>query len=347
MSGTLTPTRGWRRVPERGTVLGIRFVALLCKTLGRRAASGFLLLLSAYYALFDRSARRASRAYLARVGEPTTARAVVSHFWHFARVSLDRYLLLTGRIAEFDVRLHGDHNIKGAASGAIASSDAAAAGRAPRASKRGAILLGSHVGSFEAMRAVATREAVPLTVVVDFRTAQRVNGVLAQLSPKLKVRMIGLDPARATSMLEVKACIDRGELVAILGDRIDERGDRSVATEFLGAQAHFPTGPFLLASMLQCPVYLVFALFHAPNRYDVYCEPFADAISLPRGTRDEALRAYAQKYAARLEEYVRRAPYNWFNFFEFWERAERAPPGDPTATCSLRSRPSGSTKTTG
>jgi predicted LPLAT superfamily acyltransferase len=298
----LVATRGWRAVPERGTVLGIRFVAVLCRTFGRRAASAFLWFLSVYYALFARSARRASRSYLARIGEPARFGAVVSHFWHFARVSLDRYLFLSGRIDEFDVRLNGNERIDRAASGG-----------------KGAILLGSHVGSFEAMRAVATRDDVPLTVIVDFRTAERVNGVLARLGPHVNFRMIALDETRVTSMLDVKQRIDRGELVAILGDRIPERSDRAVDAELLGGTAAFPTGPFLLAHMLKCPVYLVFALFHEPNRYEVYCEPFADVIKLPRATRDEALKTYAQQYATRLEAYVKKAPYNWFNFFEFWK----------------------------
>jgi predicted LPLAT superfamily acyltransferase len=315
----IQPTRGWRRVPERGTVLGILFVALLCKTFGRRAASGFLLFLSVYYALFHGAARRASRDYLARIGEPTTFRAVVSHFWNFARVSLDRYLFLTGRIAEFEMHQEGHDRILGAAAGAL-EAGAEPAGDAPAEApkKKGAVLVGSHLGSFEAMRAIAKKTDVPITVVVDFRTAQRVNGVLAQLSPNLNFRMIGLDPTRATSMLDVKACIDRGELVAILADRVPDRSDRSTTAEFLGAPAKFPTGPFLVAHMLNCPVFLVFGLFHAPNRYDIYCEPFADVIKLPRATRNEALKTYAQKYAARLEAYARKAPYNWFNFFDFW-----------------------------
>ena len=311
-SGELVATRGWRGVPERGTVLGIRFVAVLCRTFGRRAASGFLWFLSVYYALFARSARRASRAYLGRVGEPARFGAVVSHFWHFARVSLDRYLFLSGRIDEFDVRLNGNERIDHASSGATHPEKEGAP-------LRGALLLGSHVGSFEAMRAVAARDEVPLTVIVDFRTAERVNGVLARLGPQLNFRMIALDETRVTSMLDVKQRIDRGELVAILGDRVPERSDRSVEAELLGGKALFPSGPYLLAHMLKCPVYLVFALFHEPNRYEVYCEPFADAIKLPRATRNEALRDYAQQYATRLEAYIRKAPYNWFNFFEFWK----------------------------
>ena len=90
------------------------------------------------------------------------------------------------------------------------------------------------------------------------------------------------------------------------------------AVNLVVQQARFPSGPFLLAHLLNCPVYLVFALFTEPNRYDVHCELFADAIRLPRATREESVRAYAQKYASRLEHYVREAPQNWFNFYDFW-----------------------------
>jgi predicted LPLAT superfamily acyltransferase len=86
----------------------------------------------------------------------------------------------------------------------------------------------------------------------------------------------------------------------------------------LGEPARFPAGPFIIASLLQCPVYLVFGLFHRPNRYDLYCEPFAERVQLPRKTRQQALTTYAQKFADRLEHYCRLGPYNWFNFYDFW-----------------------------
>ena len=59
-----------------------------------------------------------------------------------------------------------------------------------------------------------------------------------------------------------------------------------------------PSGPYLLAALLRCPVYLTFGLFHEPNRYDLYCEPFADRIDLPRGAREES--------GARLRAALRR-----------------------------------------
>jgi predicted LPLAT superfamily acyltransferase len=50
----------------------------------------------------------------------------------------------------------------------------------------------------------------------------------------------------------------------------------------------------------------------------LYCEPFEERIDLPRGAREEALRAYVTRYAGRLEHYCRLAPDNWFNFYDFW-----------------------------
>ena len=118
----------------------------------------------------------------------------------------------------------------------------------------------------------------------------------------------------------MKERIDAGELVALLGDRIG-LNDRVVEVELFGAPALLPAGPYWLAASLGCPVYLTFGLFHEPNRYDLYCEPFAERIELRRGDREGDARAWAQRYAQRLEHYCRMAPDNWFNFYPVWKTA--------------------------
>ena len=60
-------------------------------------------------------------------------------------------------------------------------------------------------------------------------------------------------------------------------------------------------------------------LYHEPNRYDLYCEPFAERIELARGARDAGAREWAQRYAQRLEHYCRLAPDNWFNLYPVWK----------------------------
>ena len=300
---------GWRSVPEHGTVLGIRIVAFVYRALGRRVAAFLVWWVALFYVLARRGPRRASREYLRRMGLSTTFGSVHAHFFTFARVALDRLVFMMGKAgSEFQIRKLGQDLVLRLAR------EAQEEGEGGR--RRGGIFLGSHIGSFEAMRALT--DEMPLTIVFDFRNAQRITRVLTELAPEAKLRVIGLDPSRGTSMLDVKACVDRGEFVAVLGDRADERDTRAVTVDFLGAPARLPIGPYLLAHMLGCPVYFVAGLFFPPNRYDLFCEPFAEVVKLPRKEREEAAKAYAQQYATVLESFARRAPYNWFNFYDFW-----------------------------
>jgi predicted LPLAT superfamily acyltransferase len=112
--------------------------------------------------------------------------------------------------------------------------------------------------------------------------------------------------------------IERGEFIAIAGDRIPVSRNPSVAfARFLGAQAPFPAGPYILASLLRCPAYVMFAL-RGGRGSAIYFEIFRDSICLPRQNRRDSLAALAADYAARLEQFCLSAPLQWFNFYDFW-----------------------------
>lgn len=296
----MTTDAAWLSTGERGAVLGIRFVVWLCTAFGRRAARAFLRVLALYYVLFHPGVRRASRRYLSKLHPAVTFGMVYRHVRTFAECTLDRLFLLRGRDDLFEVHRHG-HDLLVAL----------------QREKRGAILLGAHLGSFEAMRMQAHATDVRVNVLGYFRNAKMVNAALAALSPLATTRLVEIEPDGVGFMLQVKELIERGELVAMLGDRTG-LGGQSVEADFLGAPARFPTGPYLVAAALRCPVLLTFGLYTAPNRYDLYCEPFADAADLPRRGRAEAVAALARRYAERLEHYTRLRPDNWFNFFDFW-----------------------------
>jgi predicted LPLAT superfamily acyltransferase len=122
------------------------------------------------------------------------------------------------------------------------------------------------------------------------------------------------------TILSLKDKIERGELLVIVGDRTPaaENG-RVCSVDFLGAPADFAQGPFVLACLLECPVYLFFCLREGDG-YRLYLEPFAERVELPRRDRDAALREYVRRYARRLEEHCLRAPYQWFNFYDYWRQ---------------------------
>ena len=284
-------------------MLGIRAVFWLATAAGRRPARLLLYGVALYYRLFDRATVATSRQWLRRIHhrEPTW-REVFAHILTFAHVTLDRLFLLQGKISALQFSRTGHHYLQ----------DALAAGK-------GAVLLGAHLGSYDAMRQGGSAEKVPINILGYFENAKMISALFERLSPDLAARVIHIGSDPVGVMLNVREAIDRGELVALLGDRVGV-GDKVVEAEFLGSPARFPAGPFLFASLLRCPVFLVFGLYTAPNRYDLYCEPFADCVDLPRARRQAALRELVAKYAARLEFYCRKAPNNWFNFFDFWHQ---------------------------
>lgn len=287
---------------EAGTVAGILFFGFLLRLFGRTAARAFLHPVILYYVLFHGTARRASRDYLARMGIEPSFREVYRHLLTFGRCVVDRFFFVQGRTEKFHVAPHGHHHLE-----------------ALRREGRGAILLGAHLGSFEAMRAQAMTEKLRIHIVGYFRNAQRINSLLERVDPEGHARVVEVRPDDVGFVLRIRELLEAGQLVAILGDRVHPDA-RAVTVPFLGEPAAFPTGAFRLAGVLGCPVYLTFGLYRGGNRYDLYCEPFAERVELPRGRGEQAVREHVERYARRLEAYCRDAPYNWFNFFDFWAR---------------------------
>jgi predicted LPLAT superfamily acyltransferase len=290
----------WLRTPERGSAFALSLLIGICRLLGRGFTRLLLAPIVLYFVAFAPQARRVSGDYLRRVGLAHGFRAIYAHFLRFAHVTLDRLFFVLGRHHGFAITRTGKHHLA-----------------ALKQQRRGALLLGAHLGSFEAMRAMAADEALPLNIVGYFKNARLINGILEQLNPALAARVINVE-RNMHFMLALKERIDAGEMVALLGDRIG-LGDRVVEVDLFGAPALLPAGPYWLAASLRCPVYLTFGLFHEPNRYDLYCEPFAERIELGRGTRETDAREWAQRYAKRLEHYCRLAPDNWFNFYPVWK----------------------------
>lgn len=292
---------GWRDVAEKGSLVAMRLLVRWATMFGRGPARFVLRFVALYYVLVHGSVRRSSRDALTRItGRDATFGMVYRHVLTFAEASLDRLFFLSGRGEKLSVTGNGYPLFLEVME-----------------KKRGAILLGAHLGSFEAMRAKGARHGLPVNVVGYFRNARMVNATLREISPGLLARVIDIGQPQVEFMMQIKRALERGELVAILGDRVSE-GERAVAVDFFGAKTRFPTGPYAIAAAMKCPILLTFGLYHRPDHYELYCEAFADEIVLPRADREAALRGYAQRFAERLEHHVRLAPDNWFNFYDFW-----------------------------
>jgi hypothetical protein len=263
--------------------------------------------IAVYFFTFAPTARRHARAYLRRVlGRQPSAADRFRHVLSFASTIHDRVYLVNERFDLFDITIDGQEWVRNARAG------------------HGAFLMGSHVGSFEIIRAVGRREpGLKIAMAMYENNARMVNEMLSAINPAAKPEIIAL--GRMDAMLKIQESLDRGTFVGVLGDRTlgDEPAQEVV---FLGEPARFPVGAMRAAAVMRRPVIFMIGLYRGGNRYHVVFEMLADFSAVEPGRRDAEVQRAVERYAALLESHCRRDPYNWFNFFDFWRAGHDSRP---------------------
>lgn len=305
----------WAQQQEVKGLWGMRLMLRVWQLLGRRAFTLLLWPVIAVYWLTARPARQASQQWLARVRETLAQRqqpkpARLNSFFHFLRFGH----AMLDKVASWRGELLLDRDVV-FAPGAREKLDLSV--------PEGKLLLASHLGDVEACRALAQRTGgKTLNALVFTDNAQRFKQIMQEMAPQAGLNLIPVTNIGPDTAILLKEKIDRGEWVAIVGDRIavdPQRGGswRVVWSDFMGQPAPFPEGPFILASLMRCPVMLIFAL-RQQQKLHIHCEDFADPLLLPRNGRQQALQQAVDRYAQRLEHFALLAPLDWFNFFDFW-----------------------------
>lgn len=310
----------WAQQKEAKGVWGMRIMLMVWRLLGRKAFSLLLYPVVAVYWLTAHRARRASQQWLQQVRSQLTARSLpipakcnsYHHFLRFGHAMLDKVAGWRG-----ELQLGRDLLF---APGAEAALD--------QASHQGKLLLASHLGDVEVCRALAQRQgSKTINALVFSDNARYFKQIMAEMAPQAGLDLIPVTDVGPDTAILLKEKLDRGEWVAIVGDRIavnPQRGGewRVIWSHFMGRPAPFPQGPFILASVLRCPVVLIYALQQHGKRH-LHCEPFANPLQLPRADRQAALQQAVDRYAERLQHHALASPLDWFNFFDFWQLPEQ------------------------
>ena len=289
-------------------MLMLRVMTWISLRLGRRAGRVVLHPIAGYFLLFAPAGRRASRNYLRRaLGRPPRWRDLYRHFFTFAATIHDRVYLVNRRFDLFDVEVHGEDTLRSLLAGG-----------------KGLFLMGAHLGSFEVIRAIGRRDTdLRVAMVMHQDNAQKINAMLAAINPEAVQDIIAL--GHVDSMLKLREHLDEGGVVGMLADRTPGNGTL-YPVQILGTDANLPGGPLRIAALLQRPVVFMTGLYLGGNHYAIHLDPLADFSAVTRDQRDAALEAAITRYAALLDQYCRKAPYNWFNFFDFWQPAPTTTP---------------------
>ena len=337
MQSNPRPTH-WASVPEAGLTIGLWFVYACHAVFGRVLYRALMWPVSWYFVVVRPLARRASIDYQQRLGvlagdagRWSAWRAAARHVRHFADALLDKALVWTGGIKLDEIRREVDPCFDQAIE-----------------ANRGGVLVVAHFGNLEVLRRMGEyAKQLRLHILVHTRHAERFNRMLTRVNPQSAERLLQVTEVDTATIAHLAARVELGDFVVIAADRVpvtsqrDERraapsssrapagggraatgGVRSGVLDvpFLGADAPFPIGPWVLAAALDCPVYWL-ACYQRPadrGRYTLVCELMRDRVVLPRKTRDAALREVIADYVRYLERACREAPLAWFNFFPFW-----------------------------
>lgn len=299
----------WSKMQERGTFIGMQVLLFVYRLFGRKILSFVLFPVVVYLYFSGGASKKASLEYWQRVskimGTPKKIdyRIGIRHFYAFAQSAFDKIDAWLGKIKKEDILYGEEHPFMSL-----------------QREQKGAVFIGSHLGNLEVCRALgAGRYNTKINVLVFTHHAVEFNKIMQRINPASNVDLIQATHVGPDLAILLKEKIDKGEMLVIAGDRTSANSTgRVVYCDFLGEPAPFSQGPFILASILNCPVYYLFCLKQG-QQYRVIFEHVAESLKFSRSTRQQELTNVINLYAQRLEHYCLKYPLQWFNFFNFWQ----------------------------
>lgn len=141
----------WIEQKERSNPFALKLICWIALHLSRSFARLWLWPITIYFFISSSQVRFSSRQYLRRVnGCHGNMWEVIQHIHHFSAIVLDRVYFLTDKIDQFKIEIHNEEYLDNV-----------------MAQGKGALLLGTHVGSFDAMRCLAIgRQHLPLKIQI-------------------------------------------------------------------------------------------------------------------------------------------------------------------------------------
>jgi predicted LPLAT superfamily acyltransferase len=299
----------WASVAERGAYWGLGILAFFYKVAGRYGCMAAVFPIALYFNLTSPKQRRASREFLRRAYRANGIDydpgwlATFKHSFGFARKTVDTFAAWLGGIDPAAIVAKDKLGPDGVAQ-----------------SGQGILLIVSHLGNIEISRALLDdAQRARIKILVHTIHAENFARILRQFRPDAMADTIQVTEMNPGTMFVLEEAIERGDWVAIAGDRTPVRGDERISiAPFLGHDAPFPQGPYVLAHLLECPVYLMFCI-RQNGVYRLYFEMFAERIKLPRRDKQAAIGEWAARYAKRLESFCLIDPFQWYNFYDFWQ----------------------------
>jgi predicted LPLAT superfamily acyltransferase len=285
---------------SKGSAAGHWVFFRLISLFGLWPAYLLLVFVAFYYVFKDRTAGRAVRVFRKHLGTKATFADVYRHFFSFGMSLIDRYAFLIGKQSLFTFETIREDLIVSALEG-----------------KKGAILLGAHIGNWElAGNLLSDRIKAEIHYVMVDAEKSDVRSVSKQALSQRRVVPIPVGQGGLELVLAVRNALRHNGLVCMHGDR--NVGQKSAQHSFLGENVTFPIGPFAIAASTGAPIIPIVVIKRGMSKY--FFKAFApmqfDGVTAEN--RDKYIFTAMERYVGILEQIVKEHPLQWFNFYDFW-----------------------------
>lgn len=285
---------------SRGNRSGYRIFVFVCRTFGVLPAYFLLRFVAFYYFLFSwSSSRHIYRYFRFRLGySPLRSFLnIYRNYYVFGQTLLDKVIVMAGIENRFTYNFDGEENLRKIVENG-----------------KGGILLSAHVGNWEAAGHLLKRLDTHINVVMFDGEHQRIKQYLDQVTggKNFNVIVIKNDLSHVYAISEA---LGRNELICLHADRFLQ-GNKTVRKRFLGAEAEFPAGPFLLASGFNVPVSIVFAFKEGATHYHFFGSRLF--YRTDRENKNVFTEQLIDAFTSQLEQKIKMYPEQWFNYYNFW-----------------------------
>jgi predicted LPLAT superfamily acyltransferase len=225
-------------------------------------------------------------------------RSVAMVYWSYFMLGqslIDKVAVMSGLSKRYTSTSHGSENIIRMAE-----------------MKRGAIMLGAHLGNWEIAGHFISRYDTVVNILIYDAEHEQIKSYIDSVTGGKKFKMIPIKSDLSHVYLMSEALM-RGETICMHADRFLS-GNRTMAVPFMGEGALFPTGPFQLVKALKAPYSYVYGVKTGATHYDFYARPPREVIDFI------SLEAMMEDYVKDLESMVRKCPGQWFNYYDFWAK---------------------------
>lgn len=186
---------------------------------------------------------------------------------------------------------------------------------------QGAMVLTAHFGNMELMRSIAD---VPVYVVMDLKVGQQFTNTLKSINPKAAINIVDSNNIGPDTIVYLMSAIESGALVVSTGDRTSANNrDKVIKCPFLGKEASFPYGMYMMLSLMKLPVYYMFnfrtkfSIFNP--KYNIHVEKSNVDFNCGRSERENRINECCKEFVTKLEKFCKMYPYQWYNYFNFWK----------------------------